>query len=84
MHNSLALNMCWRAFKSGSGIYIRLSKRRLIACKYKLISQNNLLLTLYGGDKSRIIFFSPGLKHKVYLLLQEQELSGHCFLHPTM
>jgi len=37
------LNMCWRAFKSGRGMYIRLSKRRLIAYNNKLINQNSII-----------------------------------------
>ena len=32
--SSSTLNMCCRAFRSGRGIYIRLSNRRRMACKY--------------------------------------------------
>lgn len=39
--NFNTLNMCCRALRSGRGIYMRLSKRRRIACSLSIIMRNN-------------------------------------------
>ena len=77
------LNICCRALISGSGIYMRLSKRLLMACAhYWLWTVPNRLDDSKLNAKNNLRTPSPDLEHMEYLLLQEQEPSDRCSLHP--